>query len=155
MRENGKVVSTRNGRAEVEVAAKGECEHCSARGVCNWTGTSVRKVLAANEVGAVAGDTVEVETGTGTGARANLLVFGIPVVLMLAGVLVGGLILRRDVWSAVLAGAGLVLGFGIVKAIDTTVNRSGRSLPVIVGLAEKSEACPARSDGGEATRAAP
>jgi hypothetical protein len=39
-------------------------------------------------------------------------------------------------WSGILAGVGLALGFGIVKAIDVSVNRSGRSLPVIVGMAE-------------------
>jgi sigma-E factor negative regulatory protein RseC len=132
MRENGKVVSTRNDRAEVEVAAKGECEHCSAHAMCNWNGTSVRKVLAVNKVGAGPGDGVELETGEGTGARTNLLVFGVPVVLMLAGVLIGGLVLRKDMWSGILAGVGLALGFGIVKVIDVSVNRSGRSLPVIV-----------------------
>jgi sigma-E factor negative regulatory protein RseC len=136
MRENGKVVSTSNDRAEVEVAARGECEHCTAAGICNWTGTSLRKVLAVNKVGAGPGDVVELETVEGTGAKSNLLVFGIPVLFMLAGVLVGGLIIRKDVWSGILAGVGLALGFGIVKAIDVSVNRSGRSLPVIVGMAE-------------------
>ncbi len=131
MRENGKVISTKNDRAEVEVAAKGECEHCSAHGFCNWTGTSVRKVLAVNQVGAGVGDAVELEIGEGTGAKTNLLVFGIPVVLMFAGVLIGGLVLRKDMWSGILAGVGLALGFGIVKAIDVSVNRSGRSLPVV------------------------
>ena len=132
MRENGKVVSTRDDRAEVEVAARGECEHCTAAGICNWTGTSLRKVLAVNKVGATAGDAVVLETVEGTGAKSNLLVFGIPVLLMLAGVLVGGLALRKDLWSGILSGVGLVVGLGIVKAIDVSVNRSGRSLPVVV-----------------------
>jgi positive regulator of sigma E activity len=131
MRETGKVVSTKNDRAEVEVAARGECEHCTAHGICNWNGTNVRKVLTVNKVGAGAGDTVELETVEGSGAKTNLLVFGIPVVLMLAGVLIGGLVLRKDMWSGILAGVGLALGFGIVKTIDIAVNRSGRSLPVV------------------------
>jgi positive regulator of sigma E activity len=135
MRETGKVVSTKNDRAEVEVAAKGECEHCTAHGICNWNGTNVRKVLAVNKVGAGAGDMVELEIVEGSGAKTNLLVFGIPVVFMFAGVLVGGLVLRKDAWSGILAGVGLALGFGIVKAIDVSVNRSGRSLPVIAGMA--------------------
>jgi len=133
MRETGKVVSTNNDRAEVEVAAKGECEHCTAHGICNWTGTSVRKVLTVNKVGAGVGDMVELETVEGSGAKTNLLVFGIPVALMFAGVLIGGLVLRKDMWSGILAGVGLALGFGIVKIVDMAVNRSGRSLPVIVG----------------------
>jgi sigma-E factor negative regulatory protein RseC len=150
MRENGKVISTRNDRAEVEVAARGECEHCTAAGICNWTGTSLRKVLAVNKVGAAAGDVVELETIEGTGAKSNLLVFGIPVLLMLAGVLVGGLIMHKDTWSGILAGVGLALGFGIVKAIDVSVNRSGRSLPVIVGMTEvrgQNAECRSQNEG--------
>jgi len=110
MRETGKVVSTKNDRAEVEVAAKGECAHCTAAGICNWTGTSLRRVLAVNKAGAAAGDAVELETVEGTGAKTNLLVFGIPVVFMFAGVLVGGLVLRKDLWSGILSGVGLALG---------------------------------------------
>jgi sigma-E factor negative regulatory protein RseC len=151
MRENGKVVSTSNDRAEVEVAAKGECEHCTAAGICNWTGTNLRKVLAVNKVGAAMGDVVELESIEGTGAKSNLLVFGIPVLLMLAGVLVGGLILRKDTWSGILAGVGLALGFGIVKAIDVSVNRTGRSLPVIVRrtgeIREQNSECRMQNEG--------
>ncbi len=153
MRETGKVVSIASGRAQVEVAAKEECGHCSAHGVCNWTGTSVRKVLAVDRAGVKAGDLVEIEIGAGTGAQTNLLVFGIPVALMLGGVLLGGLVLRRDMWSAILAGVGLVLGFGIVKVIDIRANRSGRNLPVILGKTDegrrqKSE-CRGQSDGSQ------
>ncbi len=132
MRETGKVVSTKNDRAEVEVAARGECEHCTAHGICNWTGTSLRKVLAVNKAGAGAGDVVELEIVEGTGAKSNLLVFGVPVVLMVTGVLIGGVLLRKDLWSGILAGVGLALGLGIVKIVDIAVNRSGTGLPVIV-----------------------
>ncbi|MBN2465756.1 SoxR reducing system RseC family protein [candidate division WOR-3 bacterium] len=145
MRETGKIVSVSGGRAEVEVAARGECEHCSAHSVCNWTGTSVRRVQALDKIGVSAGELVELELDERIGARTNVLVFGIPALLMLAGVLVGGLVLHKDLWSGILTGIGLALGLGIVKLIDVAVSRSGRSLPVIVRLAEKSEACPERA----------
>lgn len=148
MRESGKVVSTRNDRAEVEVAVRGECDHCTAHGMCNWTGTNLRKVLAVNKVGAGAGDMVELELTEGTGAKTNLLVFGIPVVLMFSGVLVGGLVLRKDAWSGILAGVGLALGFGIVKTIDIAVNRSGRSLPVVTRRLSADEIRSQKSECG-------
>jgi positive regulator of sigma E activity len=151
MRETGRVVSVSDGRAEVEVAARGECEHCSAHSVCNWTGTSVRKVLAVNKIGASTDELVELDTGEGTGAKTNILVFGIPVLLMLVGVLVGGLVLHNDLWSGILTGVGLVLGFVIVKIIDVAVNRSGRSLPLIVGRAaevsSQNTECRSQSEG--------
>lgn len=151
MRETGKVVNVRGGRAEVEVAARGECEHCSAHGICNWAGTSTRKVLVVNKVGAGVGDLIELEMTEGTGAKTNLLVFGIPALMMAAGVLIGGLVLRKDLWSGILSGVGLALGFGIVKVIDIAVHRSGRSLPVIVGSATEvrgqSAGCRSQNEG--------
>jgi len=56
----------------------------------------------------------------------------VPVVLMVTGVLIGGLLLRKDLWSGILAGVGLLLGLGIVKIFDIAANRSGSGLPVIV-----------------------
>jgi len=139
VREAGKIVRTFGDRAEVEVAAKGACEHCGAHSVCNWTGTRVRRVLARNRAQAGAGDTVELETAGGILARSNLLVFGIPATGMLGGVLVGGLGMRSDLWSGVLSGIGLALGLGIVRAIDLYVRRSGRGLPVVVGRTVQDE----------------
>jgi len=138
MRETGRVVSARGARAEVEMEARGECEHCGAHGICNWTGTNVRKILAVNKAGAKPGDSVALEITEGTGLKSNLLVFGIPALGMLAGVLVGGLLIS-DLWSGILGGIGLVVGVGIVKLIDISVGRSGKSLPVIVRRLDKEE----------------
>jgi positive regulator of sigma E activity len=139
MQEPGRVVAVSGARAEVDVEARGECEHCSAHGICNWTGNKLRRVLAVNEAGAAAGDTVMLETTEGTGAASNILVFGLPAALMLAGVLVGGLVLKKDLWSGILAGAGLAVGIVVLKLIDTSVSRSGRNLPVIVRKVDTSE----------------
>jgi positive regulator of sigma E activity len=138
MRETGRVVSARGARAEVEMEARGECEHCGAHGICNWTGTNVRKILAVNKAGAKPGDSVALEITEGTGLKSNLLVFGIPALGMLAGVLVGGLLIN-DLWSGILGGIGLVVGVGIVKLIDISVGRSGKSLPVIVRRIDRDE----------------
>ncbi len=132
-------------RAEVEVSAKSTCKGCSAAGMCNWTGENKKRVLARNEVGAAAGQRVVIETAERGRALSSLLVFGVPVVLMLAGVLVGGLLLGKDLWAGICSGAGLVLGLGFVKLFDVAARRSGRSLPVITGLADEPAEC--ESDG--------
>lgn len=132
MEETGRVTKILGNRAEVEVEAKGACEHCGARGVCNWTGEKTRTVLALNRAAARVRDKVVLATGRSAGLRSNLLVFGIPALGMLAGILVGSLALRRDLWAGVMAGVGLGLGFGIVKLIDLAAERSGKALPVIV-----------------------
>ena len=131
MHETGKVISVSGARAQVEMAAREACESCSAHGMCNWTGTTVRRILAVNRAGAGAGDVVELDIQPRSGLSSNLIVFGIPALGMLAGVLFGGLVFS-DMWAGILGGAGLVLGVVVVKLIDISVNRSGRSLPVIV-----------------------
>jgi len=130
MEETGKVIKTEGGRAEVEVAVRGECEHCAARGMCNWTGQNTSSVIAVNQAGAVVGDCVILRTGHA--GRSYLIVFGIPALGMVVGVLVGGLLLKQDLWSGILAGVGLVLGLGVIKLIDLAAGRSGKTLPVIV-----------------------
>jgi len=139
MEEAGRVVRLIGGRAEVDVEARGECEHCSAHGICNWNGNKLRRVLAVNKAGAAAGDHVLLAVEEGTGAKTNMIVFGIPVVLMLGGALAGGLLIS-DKWAAILSGVGLALGLGIVKIIDMAVARSGRSLPVVLRRISESEA---------------
>lgn len=152
MQEAGRIVAVRGSRAEVDVEARGECEHCSAHGICNWTGNTLRRVLAVNEAGAAVGDAVMLEMTEGTGAKSNLLVFGLPAALMLAGVLVGGLVLKKDLWSGILAGVGLTLGVTLLKVIDLSVSRSGRNLPVIIRKVDRSESkgveCDKTGDGG-------
>jgi positive regulator of sigma E activity len=99
----------------------------------------VRRVLAVNEVGARAGDLVVLVPAEGAGLKSNLLVFGLPVVMMVAGVLIGGLVLRKDLWAGILAGAGLALGFGVVKLVDLAAGRSGKALPVVVRKLDPGE----------------
>lgn len=147
MQEAGRVVRIVGGRAEVDVEARDACEHCSAHSICNWTGNKLRRVLVVNEAGAAAGDHVLLAVEDGAGARTNLIVFGIPVVLMLAGVLLGGLLIS-DKWAAILSGVGLAFGLGIVKIIDMAVARSGRSLPVVLRLISEAEAKGANCETG-------
>lgn len=154
MQEAGRVVRIVRGRAEVDVEARDACEHCSAHSICNWTGNKLRRVLAVNEAGAVVGDHVLLGVEESAGARTNLVVFGIPVVLMLAGVLVGGLLLS-DKWAAVLSGVGLALGLGIVKIVDVAVARSGRSLPVVLRRISKAEAEGASCEAGNGSGDSP
>ncbi|GEM_PF-200119 len=136
MEELGKVVKVNGNRAEVEVVPGKACHHCGASGLCNWGGKKVKLVTARNEIGARTGDSVILETTEPGSSYSALLVFGMPVVLMIAGIIIGTRI-GGDLLAAVLAGVGLAIAFLILKFIDIRAGRSGRHLPVIVRLAEK------------------
>jgi positive regulator of sigma E activity len=127
------------------VSAKSTCKGCSAAGICNWAGENKKRVIARNQAGATKGQFVVLETMEQGRARSALVVFGLPVILMLAGVLVGGLVFKKDLWAGISSGVGLALGLGVVKLFDIAARRSGRSLPVVTGPAEGPAECP--SDG--------
>ncbi|MEO0085688.1 MAG: SoxR reducing system RseC family protein [candidate division WOR-3 bacterium] len=129
--EQGRVVKTLGERAEVEVVPAGACSHCGAAGMCNWTGKREKIVVARNPVGAKVGQTVVMSRSERVGAGSALLVFGLPSLLLVAGVIIGSL-LRNDVLAGILAAIGLGLGAAIVLLVNWSAARSGRVLPEIV-----------------------
>ena len=130
MEEPGVVVKVQGDRAEVEIVPSDACAHCGAAGICHWTGKRAKLVIARNQAGARPGDRVAVETTEKGRSGSTLVVFGLPAVLMVAGVVAGSL-LWSDTGAAVLAGAGLLVGLAVVKLLDVRAGRHGRSLPVV------------------------
>ncbi|MEO0019830.1 MAG: SoxR reducing system RseC family protein [candidate division WOR-3 bacterium] len=129
--ETGKVVGVMGERAEVQVAPEGGCAHCGAASFCNWTGKREKTVLALNPIGASVGEMVVLSRRIRPATHSALLVFGLPALLMILGVIVGALLVN-DLWAAILAGAGVVLGFLLVKVVDRAKGKAGKDLPVIV-----------------------
>lgn len=149
MEEHGRITAIHGDRAEVEVVPGEACRSCSASGFCSWTGKRQKLLTARNPVQAGIGDTVVVSTLESDRSRSAALVFGIPAVSMLAGVLLGSL-LWGNVGAAVLGGIGLGAGLLGIKLIDTRAARSGRNLPVIVRRvnAPSLPECPTRPAAG-------
>ncbi len=131
--ENGRVVKVNGNRAEVEVVPAGVCEHCGAAGVCGWSGDRKRIVLALNPLGARVGDSVVISRPARAATHSALLVFGLPAALMVAGAVIGGLLLS-DKWAVVFAGGGLGLAVLMVWLVERARGKSGTALPVIVNF---------------------
>lgn len=129
--ETGKVVGVNGERAEVLVIPEEGCAHCDAAGFCNWTGKREKTVLALNPIGAAAGEMVVLSRRIRPGTRSALLVFGLPALLMILGVILGA-VLGNDLWAAILAGVGLASGFLVIKLFDHAKGKTGKDLPVIV-----------------------
>lgn len=129
--ETGTVVQVAGNRAQVRVIPSGGCDRCGAASFCNWTGKKERVVIAINPIGAQPGDGVVISRKIKEGTNSALLLFGLPVGMMLAGVIIGGIILRRDIWTAILMGAGLFIGIAVLKLIDRRKGQLGSGLPVI------------------------
>ena len=145
MEEPGRVLRAWGDRAEVEIEPGSACARCDASGFCNWTGKRSRLVLARNEVQALVGDAVIVDTPEAGRPGSAGLVFGV-----LGGAMVLGVVLGTLLWgntgAAILAAVGLALGFAALKVIDRRQARSGRRLPVIVRRLDRGETATCQAD---------
>lgn len=113
MLDRGRVLKVEKDLAWVEFAKSSQCVRC---GACR-TGDSSKMINEAeNPIGAKIGDQVEVEISPAVTTLFPLIVFGIPIILLFIGMVLGNLISEK---------AGIVLGlvflasaFAAVRLID-------------------------------------
>jgi len=110
--EEGVVLSTADGTAKVKVLKTGSCEECSAKMFCSTEENAENTLLVSDPFGVRAGDEVRILVKGVTIFKAALLLYGIPLVLLLTGLIVGmnGLdpgLMAPQLWSFLL-GLGLV-----------------------------------------------
>ncbi len=138
MRESGVAVEVNEGIARIVMDAAGHAQ-CGACGLCRCAadGRSVTMELPAPPQ-LQAGERVVVEIpGPGAGVSAALLL-GLPLLLFVAGVILGELLRRRGVvalqsWFSALAGFLLMgLGFFAASLYDRHLRRTPAPEPRIV-----------------------
>lgn len=124
MDQEAVVVLVEDNQAYVEVGgASAGCGRCHEAGGCQSSilgklfRTKSQRFRIANGIGAHTGDRVIVRVANGAALRAALLIYAMPVLLLLAGALVGTLYGggdNKDLAAAL--GALLGMGFGIIAA---------------------------------------
>lgn len=117
IKEQGRVIKLKGDCAEVAVSVQGSCARCGAASICDWTCRRERVVLARNPIGAQPGQIVIITRRQEVSLRSALLVFGVPAVLMITGVVLGSLF-RSDWLGVMLAGAGLLAGGLVLFLVD-------------------------------------
>ncbi|MFZ1730251.1 MAG: SoxR reducing system RseC family protein [Bacteroidota bacterium] len=117
--EDGIVLSASGGRATVAVAFGDTCEECTAKIFCRAGEAKQNTVEVRDPFGVHAGDHVRIVVHGEDMFKAAFLLYGIPLVLILAGILFGSYffdpgIMATELWSF-LVGIGLTavyyLGF--------------------------------------------
>jgi hypothetical protein len=94
-------------------------------------------VLVENNVGAQINDEVYVEQSPGIGLVSAFLLFGLPVVLALVGLIIGA---RWGQTGSLLIGvSGFATGLIIAKLVDNKLIRKSLFLPRIAEIVEKEE----------------
>jgi len=120
VKEIGTVVEITGTQARIEVTPNKACRTCPACTVCRPQGT-VRHIEADNRVDAHVGDEVCIETSTKQSLVAILLVFGVPVVLALVGLVVGASL--GNLLSMILGVTGFIAGLVVAKIFNNIFTR--------------------------------
>ncbi|UCH81662.1 MAG: SoxR reducing system RseC family protein [Nitrospiraceae bacterium] len=119
--EIGVVVKTEGDTARVAVQKRGACEGCTARGACESTSEGM-EIEALNPVHAREGQTVKVLLQAETYLKGSMIVYGLPLVLFIAGAIVGKNIgeayfadTNSDMFAAIFGFASLIASLIAVK----------------------------------------
>ena len=145
----GIVIRTLEGnRADVVANKQGGCGSCSSAHSCH-TSTAARKMTttAINPVGAEPGDMVVIDVSTGRLLKGLALIYLLPVVGLLGGVIIGAnataVVSMTETGSALLfGGIGLALGLGLVVSVSRLLSAGDAFTPVISRIVRKGAAQP-------------
>lgn len=131
MIEKGKVIELQGVNARVSVEPSEACKHCSACHICYPSGKT-RVIEVENSIGAHVGAVVNIEISDKAGFFALFLVFVLPVLLGLIGVLIGAG--YSETYAILFGVLGLATGLGIAKIINDRISKKRDFLPRIVDI---------------------
>ncbi len=98
----------------------GECEGCSAKGICKIPATDIMEIAPENlPTGIRPGDAVEVELSPASRVWLSFSVFILPLLLMLAGALLGAI--KGEGWAIAAGFAGLLAGLLLTWALNRSL----------------------------------
>jgi|Deesub1362B_J571_1020462.scaffolds.fasta_scaffold13028_1 positive regulator of sigma E activity len=138
MEEIGVVKKLISDLAEIEIDASNMCGTCANKSACHLVeGGEKRRLVVRNTAGAQVGDLVRVELEPRQAIFSAFMIFIFPVLLLGAGYFVGATF--SEGWGVIGAVAGLILGFGITRLVDSVIKRKDRFQPYI---SEILETCP-------------
>jgi len=140
--ETGIVTKTEDTTAKVVVQKRGACDGCNAKGTCATTPEGM-EISALNPVKARVGQTVKVSLRPETYLKGTMLVYGLPLVLFIAGAMAGKNIgekymagVNSDVVAAIAGFSALVASLLLVRIWSKKLESKTEYQPVIDEIIE-------------------
>lgn len=87
--EEGIVKESKNGIATIVISNSDQCEECTAKLYCKPGNSNERRLVVKDPFGVKTGDKVKVSIKGNKILSASFLLYGIPLVLLLGGLLIG------------------------------------------------------------------
>jgi len=128
------------GIAVVQCQKTSACAHCAAKSACAvglGSDSGVRQVEVSNELGASVGETVKLVTSSDRYLRSSLVLYGLPILFLVAGAVIG-LQLGGQGMSLVGGIGALVASFFIIRLATSGVNKR-EYMPRIEEIIESGE----------------
>ena len=136
MKDVGKVIKTENGIV-VRIDKKTECGRC---GMCAFPKNASHVDLNATaDVEVNVGDEVTVETSENLKFLSALLIFGVPLLLIGACVLIGLLVFKSDLITLASAVVVTVLYFIVLHFIDKKIFKDKKYTTKIIDVLKKED----------------
>jgi sigma-E factor negative regulatory protein RseC len=135
--EIGIVTKTDGIMARVAVQKKGTCEGCAVKGVCETQGEGA-EIEAINAIHAKVGQTVKVSIKPQVYLKGTMMVYGIPLIALIAGAIFGKNIgetyfhgTNSDLIAAIAGFGALILSFLFIKIWARSFETKTEYKPVI------------------------
>lgn len=130
----GLVTSVKDGTAQIHFLRGSACAHC---GACLTVGDSEMEISLPNTLGAKEGDRVMVDLSPKRVVQASLLAYAVPLVLLIAGVLVGS---RIADWAGLILGvAACGLGYLILRIVEKKSAKKKSFQPTMTRILDDCE----------------
>ena len=129
MLERGKVTAIMDDNVQVQFKRTSACDKCRACSIDQGGNVSI---ILKNDLGAKVGDIVEVEILGKAVTLSYLIVFGIPLVMALLGVILASAARFSELYSIITVAGSLVFGFLVVFVIDKIIAKNQKFAPKII-----------------------
>jgi sigma-E factor negative regulatory protein RseC len=137
--EDGIVKESKDGIATIVISDSENCKECTAKLYCKPGNSNLRSLTVNDPLGVSVGDSVKISIKGSQILRVSFLIYGMPLILILAGLFIGMQVfqINKELFSTLLA-VGLVSAYtSIILFVDKKKNHTLRSYPQIVFVNSK------------------
>ena len=138
--EEGVVKEVKDGIALVILNESGDCSSCSAKAVCKSGGEDSKILSAKDPFGVSPGDKVRIAVKGKNVLTAAFLLYGLPLILFLAGIYAGMLYFKnqKELWGTVLGFIFITFYSVLLHFISDRSRNKNKFIPEIVFVNSKS-----------------